>query len=565
MTQLGFQRMALAGLPIVIATATAGCVPTAQLAFNDVEGGPTDASAAAKSDGTAGDSAGPETAPGEVVGEGGQSANGNDGAVAEAAIMSGDAEGSAEAASLDVEGGLDADAATLPEAGGAGERGLEAGSGNEAGGEAGAEAGTPQVTLTVVTRVFGSGAGSLASLPAGIKCQAPCSGSVTVAAGSAVTLSATGGPLVGWGPGTGCSGSTCVVKPTASVTLTVTLTGNNFMFVSSAVHNGALGGPTGGDTLCTNSASAAGLPGKYVAWLATSTATASSRLGAARGWLRTDGLPFADTVSDMANGRVFYPPRLDETGRLTNNRTVLTGAYQDGTAVFNQVTMTFENCANFASSSGAAFSYFAYGDPNGGSMGWSSTGFDVAYCSNAVPVYCFGTDLNAAATVTSVAGRLAFVSSGAFAANSGLSGADAICTGEAGAAHLPNAQSFKAMLATGTATAASRFDLTKAPWVRVDGVPLVSHAADLTGDGPLVAALSQNAVGTYVTSYFVVYTGAAAPGVIESATTTCQDWSSNASTDAAWIGEPTNSGSTWFGRVSGQPCSLAANVYCFEN
>src|ERR1700734_4365982 len=83
----------------------------------------------------------------------------------------------------------------------------------------------------------------------------------------------------------------------------------NIAFVSSAMYDGDLGGTAGADTACRNLAHASGLPGTYVAWLGTSTASAVSRLGSARGWVRPDGKPFADRASDLGVGGVFYPPR----------------------------------------------------------------------------------------------------------------------------------------------------------------------------------------------------------------------------------------------------------------
>src|SRR5690606_4557544 len=82
----------------------------------------------------------------------------------------------------------------------------------------------------------------------------------------------------------------------------------NLVFVTSTTHEPAsLGGLAGGDAICAARAEAAGLPGTYVAWLSTATVDARDRLGSARGWRRVDGEPFADTVEDLASGKIFYP------------------------------------------------------------------------------------------------------------------------------------------------------------------------------------------------------------------------------------------------------------------
>src|SRR5206468_3194505 len=53
------------------------------------------------------------------------------------------------------------------------------------------------------------------------------------------------------------------------------------------------------DSRCNDAAAAAGLPGEYRAWLSTAAHYARDRLAGARGWIRTDGAPFADTVDDL--------------------------------------------------------------------------------------------------------------------------------------------------------------------------------------------------------------------------------------------------------------------------
>ena len=69
-----------------------------------------------------------------------------------------------------------------------------------------------------------------------------------------------------------------------------------------------------------SAAQAAGLSGTFVALLSTSTVDAKSRLGTARGWVRTDGKPFADRQEDLfrsnCGSALYYPPRLDEFGNI---------------------------------------------------------------------------------------------------------------------------------------------------------------------------------------------------------------------------------------------------------
>src|SRR5215510_6780649 len=74
----------------------------------------------------------------------------------------------------------------------------------------------------------------------------------------------------------------------------------NLVFVTSQhVIAGQLGSLAAADAVCNESAANAGLPGVYVAWLSTSATNAIDRLAGARGWVRPDGRPFADTSADI--------------------------------------------------------------------------------------------------------------------------------------------------------------------------------------------------------------------------------------------------------------------------
>src|SRR3954469_4157406 len=121
-----------------------------------------------------------------------------------------------------------------------------------------------------------------------------------------------------------CPGRACQV--TTSSTLVLDLRSDhqviatfrahiNYIFVTSTGQSSSMGGLAGADAICLARAKEAGLGGsRYVAWLSSSTVAAPSRLAAARGWMRTDGLPVADSVESLIDGQIFYPPRLDEYG-----------------------------------------------------------------------------------------------------------------------------------------------------------------------------------------------------------------------------------------------------------
>src|ERR1019366_7250947 len=137
---------------------------------------------------------------------------------------------------------------------------------------------------------------------------------------------------VGWLP-QGCSGSACAITLAKSGTVSCTATGTNIAFVTSTTTNGDVGGVAGAQAMCSAAAAGAGLPGHYAPWLATSTVSATTALGAARGWVRPDGLPFTDTLAGLAKGQVFYPLSINELGQsVADNTLVWTGASPTGAA-----------------------------------------------------------------------------------------------------------------------------------------------------------------------------------------------------------------------------------------
>jgi hypothetical protein len=419
-----------------------------------------------------------------------------------------------------------------------------------------AETGAP-VALTVNVRAFGAASGSVMSNPAGISCAAPCSQTLTLPAGSTVTLAAEGGSHIWWGPG--CSGPLCTVKLDVARSLTVTFSDNNYVFVTANSYPGNLGGLAGGDSMCQQSAAASGLPGTYVAWLATSTTNALGRLGTARGWIRPDGLPFADTVgasggtTGIRHAEIFYPPEVDQFGHR-REANAWTAAQEDG-SFFGGAPNA--GCADWTSNDPTVSGL--YGLSSCGSVGWTFAVNGV--CSDAAPIYCFGVDLAAPLTIPPVPVRHAFLSAGVFLPVGSIGTADALCQGEAARAGLPNASRFLGLLATTGQSAVARFDLSGLDWARPDGTLLASSPTAFA-NGALDAALTEHADGTYISDWVYARTGATSATALGSGAT-CNDWSSSASTDMGYSGSPVDTNFTWFG-AQGMPCSQAQPVYCLE-
>ncbi len=414
------------------------------------------------------------------------------------------------------------------------------------------------VALTLNARSFGGASGTVSSNVSGLGCTAPCSQTVQVTPGAVVSLSTTGGGSAWWGPN--CTGSSCVVNvANAAQTVNVTFSNNNYMFATSSTYNGNLGGLTGADGLCAAAAKNSGLPGTYVAWLATTTTTALSRLGSARGWLLTNGAPFADTIgvsggkTGIRNGQIFSGPTFDEFGdnsSASQLATAWTGANEDGSLVSGN------NCSDWTSSTSATNGL--NGTQSYGSGQWTNQ--FVQNCASSSSIYCFGTDTSNALTIPAPTARIAFLSVGKFTPSSGLSAADSLCQSEASTAGFPSPSTYLAVLATPTASALSRFSLAGAAWQRPDGMSLATSAAAMANT--LSNVPTERSDGSYPSTEVYVWTGSAPVTAAGTSASTCSNWSSNSSAISGATGNPA-SPYNWF-NASTDPCSVALPVYCFE-
>ncbi|MFL5307855.1 MAG: hypothetical protein ACJ8F1_21730 [Polyangia bacterium] len=333
----------------------------------------------------------------------------------------------------------------------------------------------------------------------------------------------------------------------------------NLMFVTATqlvmpFGNSAATSQTNADAFCNARATAASLPGTYVAWLSTSTRSAMSKLGTANGWVRTDGRPFANTKADLAAGKIFYPPLYSESGADTLSAfySAATGTAADGTATAN-------TCADWTSTSGATA---GGGEPSRGTKYW--TDFFARTCNAAYVLYCFETAFNTVVKPPPVSGRYAFVSKGTVQPAAGHSRAtfDALCQSEATTAALPG--TYLALVATTQSTAIARFTTSAGslPWFRPDGVQLVTAAAGLLGDRPeLLAAFDVMADGTYVVDSWP-WTGALQTDQVGTLATTCNDWSS---TVGSGDGGTTAGAYDWYNEFQESlTCVGSQPVFCLQ-
>jgi len=388
----------------------------------------------------------------------------------------------------------------------------------------------PTFALTVTKS--GTGSGKVTSMPSGIDCGTDCN--ETYNNNTMVVLTATpalGSTFDGWtGACTNTTG-TCTVTMTQarSVTAHFTAIPPNYAFVTSTKQTANLGGLSGADAICQARANAASLPGTFRAFLSTSTVDAINRFGTARGWIRTDGKPFLDKLTDITTSHVLYPVRLDENGTDIGSDIYFTGSNNLGTLFISGA------CSDWTSASSSATTAGGLSDANSDRVAYGA----IRYCGDSQRLLCLASDNNAVVTVPAVSARRAFTS-GPWTPGGGLSSADAKCQAEASAAGL--AGTYLALLPTSTASAISRFVTGGAsqPWARLDNTLLAPTAAALASSATTFLDASPNgdaANAQWLSGQGVWGGGISTLSEVAMAANTCSDWTSSSSTTNVPVGD----------------------------
>lgn len=407
--------------------------------------------------------------------------------------------------------------------------------------------------FTLSITLEGDGAGRVVSAALGIDCPGSCE--AIVPADTPVKLTALAdatGSFEGWlGP---CGGAfDCqFVTLSQSTEVRAHFRGQrNRVFVTSAPQiMGALGGLIEADAECESLAEAAGYPGSYRAWLSTSTVDARDRLVGHRGWIRVDGLPFADSLQDIIAKRIWHPVKYDELGGLLISPTsVITGSESDGTRGAN-------TCADYTSIVGSGNT----GSSLGTSKSFSRKSTLGRTCGAGGHFYCFGISYDGVVSYPPAQGRAAFLSGSSFVPGSGIESADALCQTEADTAGLSG--TFAALLALDDSSAIDRFELNGLPWVRTDGVAL-GPTASASLRSP-VGPLNTDAAGNYLTR--IAVTGARTVDEIGTSTSTCTSWTDvngggARATEASAAADLFGTGGSGANQTN---CNTATAVYCLE-
>lgn len=362
-------------------------------------------------------------------------------------------------------------------------------------------------------------------------------------------------------------------------------------FVTSTTGSGNLsvwagaGGNTGlaaADAICQARATAAGLPGTYVAWMSDSLSDAYCRVHGLTGkkaamcgqgalpvsagpWVRPDGKAFAPSIERLLapTRAVFYPASLTESGvEVGSTDRVYTGTDDNG-------VLTSAACNDWTSSSSLVQG--AMGEVNGGGVSWTDQGASDPGCNQIGRLRCVETTPGPALPsrhpvakkmfLTSVSGTGNLSSWADAGGATGVTAGDAICQARARFAGYANPQRFKAWLSYSFTSATSRIT-TNGPWARPDGVVVATSEADLV-DGRLAAS-------PYLTETTLYAPGAVDAGNVWTGTTAygsytsyhCSSWSSASYT--ATIGRHDLSDARW-SQATTMSCAADNRLVCLED
>lgn len=302
-----------------------------------------------------------------------------------------------------------------------------------------------------------------------------------------------------------CGGNGSDTTPDASIS------DANLMFVTStpiaftSVTSAAIA-----DAHCNTLAAGAGLPGTYIAWLSSASQSIRNRFPAtARGWIRTDGKPFADRLEDLLAGKIFYPPSVDENRQFYMG-TVATGTSADGSPV--------DTCNDL---SGNSTAFITIGSSDASRPYWTNVDASEP-CNRSQRLYCFGTDGNAEVKPPGTPGRWIFLTDNSYTPDVGGAAAfDTACQTEG--AQIDPTGTYVALIGISGFAPNRRktFAINPAkPWVRRDGVVVTTDMMELQAPISVTGQL-----GAYASEHVMV--GAVSLADTPQATETCNDWTSS--------------------------------------
>jgi hypothetical protein len=397
------------------------------------------------------------------------------------------------------------------------------------------------------------GAGVITSAPAGITCGATCTGLFDQ--GPVILHASTDGAgtfFAGWDADGACGGPTheCPLTLDRSLTVRARFAARtaNLVFVTTRKFPTTLGSAGAYDAGCNQVATQAGLNDPdghgYVAMVSSPTSLARARLGAARGWVRLDGLPFADTVDNLFAPKsvIWNDVRYFETGADARDTFPMTGTAGDGTS-----TLDF-SCDGWTTDKNGSASA---GYPSGGPERWLAGNTNL--CTPA-EIICLGKSRTTTVAPVVTPGKRIWLSHD-YHPGREVEAPDTICQRERAAGVLRAV----AFLSTSRSPASDKI-AEDATYVRPDGTLVARGSALLAGK--LSSGVWQFGDGRYAAANSV-WTGSTMPTATGTLGTTCGDWQNAGQGGISGI-PGTN---TWWwmipGNGSGFTCGPAP-LYCVE-
>ena len=162
----------------------------------------------------------------------------------------------------------------------------------------------------------------------------------------------------------------------------------NIVFVTSETFSGNLGGLTGADRKCMNSAINGGFTGTYKAWISDGQTSADERLiHSDQAYVLTDGTQIATNWDDLTDGVLATPINRDESGELVASD-ISQFVYSNTNSNGGRVQYTaFWTCDNWTrESDDAGFIFGGVGRIDAVDNNWTST--YVSLCDRTNHLYC---------------------------------------------------------------------------------------------------------------------------------------------------------------------------------
>lgn len=329
------------------------------------------------------------------------------------------------------------------------------------------------------------------------------------------------------------------------------------VFVTSTAYMGsAIGGLGGADHHCNARAAAAGLSGRYMAWLTDSTAgtAPASRFDQATiPYKLPTGTTTANNWADLIDSTLTTSINRDEFGALVASGKAWTNTAPNGTR------QSTNSCNDWSDDLLVGVT----GTTNMVNSSWTNNATEL--CLNASRLYCVQQDDD----IPGLAGtdyKRIFITSGTYdgAAVNGITGADTKCNARAAAAGLSG--TYKAWLSDSTAASAPAhatrgFTKASIPYRLVNGRRVANNWTDLT-DGVLKTGIVYDETGAFVNSANA-WTNTAADGSMKSAAGHCGNWANNFLTVSS-VGLSGSAGAGWSDHALGILCALPQRLICVE-